>query len=203
MRLLNYGGMNPAIDWIFVDGAEHFADRFADTAHGFSMGYFFLPHLSENCGIGQPGFLCSCGISFPLRVQVSRIVAIVPYTSLWKLTSQPLKKVMGRNWKTRRRSDRLPFWNGSPLKNWQLKMWNLRNWWVDWLVEKWWCFFPPAFKSPMVFNWQNPGGVTVTNRLPGGWIVTIFFQGAWMPLLLWFDAERWRVFDHLGVGSEP
>lgn len=43
MRLLNYGGMNPAIDWIFVDGAEHFADRFADTAHGFSMGFFPTP----------------------------------------------------------------------------------------------------------------------------------------------------------------
>lgn len=168
----------------------------------FSMGYFFWKLLRGNLD-----FSAHVEISFPLRVEVSRIVAIVPYTPPLKKDFFPWTK-WWEDEKTRRRSVS-PFWRmvflHFPRKIRQLKMWNLLwiDWWVGWLKSGG-DYFPPAFKSPMVFNRQKPWRGNGNQPTSRGWIVTIFFfEGAWMPLLLWFDAERWRVFDHLGVGSEP
>lgn len=106
---------------------------------------------------------------------------------------------MGRNWKTRRRSGSAsPFWGlvFTPFIQKKFGSWRcgISYELIDLVV---WLksggdYFPPAFKSPMVFNWQKPWRGNGNQQTSRGWIVTIWFQGAWMPLLLWFDAERWR-----------
>lgn len=157
---------DPAIDWIFVDGAEHCADLFLLTPRmKFFNGIFFL-----KIAAGQPGFLCSCGNFFPTT---SRSQQDSSYSTLHPPSEKglfPLNKVMGR------REDDKTIRIGFPFGVWfspfiqkkirQLKMWNLL--WIDlvgWLKSGG-DFFLQPLNRPWFLTGKNPGGVTVTNRLP-------------------------------------